>query len=170
MLIRLSKLLAALFLIVHGVAPVAQTLEIKLVDGRNGHPMVGASSYVNVWVGTERKAAIVVPTDGKGVARIQLTSNPREVNITSSTNSGSNVVDHPIVKYDESLQINVPYVLCGSGGSNYSWLGVLNFSTKDILSRGYVSPNTCGKGTLSPHPGQVVLFVKPLTWWEKLKQ
>jgi hypothetical protein len=67
MLIRLSKLLAALFLIVHGVALVAQTLEIKLVDGRNGHPMVGASSYVNVWVGTERKAAIVVPTDGKAL-------------------------------------------------------------------------------------------------------
>ena len=170
MLIRFSKFLTALFLIVHGVSLVAQTLEITLVDGRNGRPLVGTSSYVNVWIGTERKAAIVVPTDGKGVARIQLTSNSREVNIPNSANSGSNVVEHPIVKYDESLQINVPYVLCGSGGSNYSWLGLLNFSTKEILQRGYASPNTCGKITVSPHPGEVILFVRPLTFWEKLKQ
>lgn len=164
------KFLPLLFLFLPGMSLFAQTIEIKLVDGRNGRPMVGTSSYVNVWVGTARKAAIVVPTDGKGFARIQLTSNPSEVNIPNSTNSGSNVVDHPIVKYDESLQINVPYVLCGSGGSNYSWLGLLNFSTKEILQRGYASPNTCGKITISPQPGQVILFVRPLTFWEKLKQ
>lgn len=164
------KFLMLLFLISPGMFLSAQTLQIKLVDGRNGHPMVGTSSYVNVWVGTGRKAAIVVPTNGKGVARIQLTSNPREVNIPNSTNSGSDVVDHPIVKYDESLQINVPYVLCGSRGSNYSWLKSEKFSTKEILHHGYASPNTCGKITASPQPGQVILFVRPLTFWEKLKQ
>ena len=168
--LRIVKFLTSLFLILHGVSLVAQTLEITLVDGRNGRPMVGKSSYVNVWVGTERKAAIVVPTDGKGVARIQLTSNTGEVNIPNSTNSGSNVVEHPIVKYDEPLQINVPYVLCGSEGSNYSWLGLLNFSTKEILQHGYASPNTCGKVKATPQPGQVILFVRPLTFWEKMKQ
>jgi hypothetical protein len=132
--------------------------------------MVGTSSYVNVWVGTERKEAIAVPTDGKGVARIQLTLNVGEVNIPNSKNSGSIVVDHPIVKYDESLRINTPYVLCGSGGSNYSWLRSGNFSTKEILHHGYASPNTCGKVTVSPQPGRVILFVRPLSWWEKLKQ
>lgn len=166
----IGKFVVLLFLILYVVPISAQELEIRLVDGRNGRPMAGKNSYVNLWVGTERKAAIVVPTDGKGVARIQLTSNPREVNIPNSTNSGSNVVDHPIVKYAESLQINVPYVLCGSGGSNYSWLGLLNFSTKEILQRGYASPNTCGKATASPIPGEVILFVRPLSWWEKLKQ
>ena len=148
----------------------AQTLEITLVDGRNGRPMLGASSYVNVWVGTERKEAIVIPTDGKGVARLQLTLNPGEVNIPNSKNSGSIVVEHPIVKYDESLRINAPYVFCGSEGSNYSWLRSESFSTQEILSHGYASPNTCGKVTISPQPGQVILFVRPLTLWEKLKQ
>jgi hypothetical protein len=61
------KFLTSLFLILPAVSIFAQTLEIKLVDGRNGRPMVGASSYVNVWVGTERKEAIAIPTDGKGV-------------------------------------------------------------------------------------------------------
>jgi|HubBroStandDraft_5_1064220.scaffolds.fasta_scaffold809871_1 hypothetical protein len=108
--------------------------------------------------------------DGKGVARLQLTLDPGEVNVPNSKNSGSIVVEHPIVKYDESLRINAPYVLCGSDGSNYSWLRSEEFSAKEILEHGYASPNTCGKVTASPQPGQITLFVRPLTRWEKLKQ
>jgi hypothetical protein len=164
------KFLTSLFVMLHGMSIAAQTLEIKLVDGRNGRPMVGASSYVNVWLGTERKEAIAIPTDGKGVARLQLTLDTGEVNIPNSRNSGSIVVDHPIVKYDESFRVNAPYVLCGSEGSTYSWLRSANFSTIEILHHGYASPNTCGKVTVSPQPGQVILFVRPLTGWERLKQ
>ncbi len=168
---RIVKFLMSLFLILYGASLSAQKLEITLVDGRNGRPMVGASSYVNVWVGTERKEAIAIPTDGKGVARLQLTLNTGEINIPSSLKDrGSIVMDHPVVNYNESLRINTPYVLCGLGGSNYSWLRSESFSTKKILQHGYVSPNTCGKDTVSPEAGQVILFVRPLTWWEKLKQ
>lgn len=165
------KFLIPFFLILFGASLSAQTLEIRLVDGRNGHPMVGASSYVNIWVGTERKEAIAIPTDEKGVARLQLTFNTGEINIPdSSKDRGSIVVDHPVVSYNESFRINAPYVLCRSGGSNYSWLRSENFSTKEIVQHGYVSPNTCGKATVPPQPGQVMLFVRPLTWREKLKQ
>ena len=164
------KLLMSLFLISPGVPLSAQTLEITLVDGRNGRPMVGSSSYVNVWMGTERKEAIAIPTDGKGVARLQLTLNVSEVSIPNSQNSGSIVVDHPIVKYDESFRINAPYVLCGPGGGSHSWLELKSFSTKEVLDHGYDSANACGKVTVSPQPGQVVLFVRPLTFWEKMKQ
>lgn len=164
------KVLMAFFLILPRVSLSAQTIEITLVNGKNGRPMVGASSYVNAWIGTERKEAIAIPTDEKGVARLQLTLNSSEVNIPNSKNNGSIVVEHPIVKYDESFRINAPYVLCGSERSNYSWLRSESFSTKEILSHGYASPNICGKSTISPHPGQVILFVRPLTWWEKLKQ
>jgi hypothetical protein len=124
---------------------------------------------VNVWVGIERKEAIAIPTDGNGVARLQLTLNIGEINIPSKDRA-STVADHLVVNYNESLRINTPYVSCESGGSNYSWLRSENFSTKEILQHGYVSPNTCGKATASPQPGQVILFVRPLTWWEELKQ
>jgi hypothetical protein len=165
------KFLVSLFLILHGTSLSAQTLEITLVDGRNGRPMVGPSSYVNVWVGTERKEAIVIPTDANGVARLRLTLHAGETNIpNSSEDRGSIVVDHPVVNYNESFRINTPYVLCVSGGSNYSWLASETFSTKEILQHGYVSPNTCGKATVSSQPGHVILFVRSLTWWEKVKQ
>ena len=132
--------------------------------------MVGASSYVNVWVGGERKEAIAIPTDDKGVARLKLTLNPNELNVSNSTGHGSIVANHPVVKYDESFRINAPYVLCGAGGGNESWLESKNFSTKEVLDHGYASANTCGKVTVLPQPGQVILFVRPLTFWEKLKQ
>ena len=164
------NLLVTVLLVMPAMSLAAQTLEIKLVDGRNGRPMVGTSAYVNVWVGGERKEAISIPTDEKGVARLQLTLNPSEVNIPNSKNNGSIIVDHPVVKYDESFRINAPYVLCGPRGGGYSWLELKNFSTKEVLDQGYVSANTCGKATVSPQPGQVVLFVRPLTFWEKMKQ
>jgi hypothetical protein len=166
-----TKFLVSLFLILYGTLLSAQTLEIRLVDGRNGRPMAGAASYVNVWVGTERKEAIAIPTDGNGVVQLRLTVNTGEINIPNpSKDRGSIVVTNPVVKYDESLRINVPYAWCGPGGSNYSWLMSEHFSTKQMLQQGYVSPNTCGKATASPKPGEVIIFVRPLNLWEKLKQ
>jgi hypothetical protein len=157
-------------LILPAMSLSAQTIEIKLVDGRNGRPIVGLASYVNVWVGGERKEAIAIPTDKKGVARLKLTPNPSEVNIPRSKNNGSIVVNNPVVKYDESFRINAPYVFCGLGGGSYSWPELKSFSTKEVLDHGYTSANACGKVTVSPQPRQVVLFVKPLTFWEKMKQ
>jgi hypothetical protein len=166
----LLNLLVTVLLTMPAMLLAAQTLEIKLVDGRNGRPMVGASSYVNVWVGGERKEAIAIPTDDKGVARLQITHNPNEVNVPNSTGHGSIVANHPVVEYDESFRINAPYVLCGSGEGRHSWLELKNFSTKEVLDHGYASVNTCGKVTALPQPGQVVLFVRPLTFMEKVKQ
>lgn len=164
------NLLATVLLAIPVMSIAAQTLEIKLVDGRNGRPMVGPSAYVNVWVGGERKEAIAIPTDRNGVARLRLTLNPNEVNIPNSTGHGTIVANYPVVQYDESFRINAPYVLCAGGKGNESWLESRTFSTQEVFNRGYVSPNTCGKVAVSPQPGQVILFVRPLTFWEKAKQ
>ena len=158
--------LMAVLLILPTMSISAQTIEIKLVDGRNGHPMVGISSYVNVWVGGKRKEAIAIPTDKKGIARLKLTLNQSEVNIPNTKYSSSSGVDHPVVKFDESFRVNAPFVLCGQEGGSYSWLELKNFRTKEIFDRGYASANTCGKVTALPQPGQVILFVRPLTFWE----
>lgn len=167
----MAKFIVSLLLIVYAAPLSAQTLEIRLVDGRTGRPMVDATSYVNVWVGTERKEAIAIPTDANGIARLQLTLDTGQINIPKpSKDRGSIVVANPVVMYNEAFRVNAPYALCASGGSNYSWLKLESFSTSQILQHGYVSPNTCGKAKASPKPGQVTLFVRALTWREKLKQ
>jgi hypothetical protein len=146
----------------------AQTIEIKLVDGRNGRPM--ARSHVNVWVGYERKDAIVIPTDTNGVATLCLSRAGEEIDVRGyGNNCGGSGPANSVVKYQDSLRINVGYVLCQVRKADFSWLAINNFSTEEVLRNGAVSANTCGKAELSPKPGTVVIFVRPLTFWEKMK-
>jgi hypothetical protein len=166
---KVLKVSIALSLVLVAAGASAQTLEVVLVNGKSGRPMVGTSSWVNVWVGAERKEAIVVPTDKDGTAMIRLTTDSTEENIPRSASTGSIVANHPIIKFDEHLRINVPYVMCASGGTNYSWLGIMEFSTTEIFRHGISSPDTCGKASIQARPGQIILFVRPLTRWESFR-
>lgn len=164
----LPVLLMLLFTLSWSTALHAQTIRIKLVDGRSGRPLVGA--YVNVWVGKERKAALAIPTDNDGVARLRLTEKDREIDTNNSEKRCGNFgVINPVVKYDDSLRINAGYVWCQPHTPSYSWLLIADFPTKQVVQQGIVTPNICGIATASPEPGEVVIFVRPLTWWEKLK-
>jgi hypothetical protein len=147
----------------------AQTIRIKLVDGRNGHPMAG--TCVNVWVGHDRKEATAIPTNGNGVAMLWLTEEPSEVD-TSHKWSGCGLfgVINPVLKYEDDIRVNVGYVLCRSGRGKDSWLAMKEYSTRHILHAGFVSPNTCGTATVESKPGELTIFVRPLSWLEKLKQ
>ncbi len=133
--------------------------------------MAGTTSYVNVWVGTERKGAIAIPTDGDGVASLQLTLNTAEVNIpTPPSDRGSVVVAHPVMKYHESFRINVPFALCQLNGGDHSWLKTMELSTNLVLKQGIAMANSCGKPTAAAKPGEVIIFVRPLNWLERLKE
>ncbi len=152
-----------------GTVLCAQTIEIKLVNGRSGRPV--ADTCVNVWVGKERKAAMAIPTDKNGVARLRLTDRDSEIDTRNPWKGcGDFGVINPIVKYDDSLRINAGYVLCQQRTPDYSWLAMRDFSTEQVVRQGIVTANACGKATASPKPGEVIIFVRPLSWWEKLKQ
>lgn len=147
----------------------AQTVDIQLLNGRNGRPMAGAC--VNVWVGKQRKEAMAIPTNENGVARLRLTDNDKEIDTNNHWNGcGDFGVISPVVKYNDSLRINAGYVLCQSRSPDQSWLAITDFPMKEVLQHGIATANTCGKATASPEPGEVILFVRPLSWWEKLKQ
>ena len=105
-----------------------QNITIKVVDGRNGHPM--ANSHVNVWIGTKQKNVLALPTDQNGIAHFNL---PGE---------------------NEMVRLNVPYVLCEPNRGDYSWLTTMNLSAGEILQKGIVTPNTCGKVTAHSRPGE----------------
>lgn len=147
----------------------AQTIQIKLVNGRNGSPFAG--TCVNVWVGNERKDALAIPTDKNGIARLTLTGNDSEVDLHNIWKGcGAFGIKDPVVKFDSSLRVNAGYVLCQSQVPDYSWLATSNFSVDQVIRLGIVTPNSCGRITASPKPGDLTIFVRPLNWWEKLKQ
>jgi hypothetical protein len=167
----LQLLVAALALYSSGTALCAQTIEIKLVNGRNGRPIAASCVNVGVGVGNERKKTIAIPTDKDGIARLRLTDKDGEIDIHDRwKDCGLFGVINPVVKYDDVLPINVGYVLCQSHTSDYSWLAITDLSTKELLQQGIVTTNTCGRATASPKLGEMIIFVRPLSWWEKLKQ
>ena len=137
----------------------AQSIRIKLVNGRNGRPI--ANTHVNVWVGTERKDALAIPTDKDGVARLYLGEKNAEIDTHSVLN--------PVVRNSDTIAVNTGYVLCETRKSDYSWLATRTFATAEVLQHGIVTANSCGKATASPQAGEIVIFVRPLTWWEEFK-
>ncbi len=140
---------------------------IKLVNGRNGSPM--AHTCVNVGVDHLRHM-LAVPTNEEGIAQFRLTHDDSEVNTQNRWQGcGDFGVIDPVVRYSDAVGINVGYVPCETRKTDYSWLAVRKFSTAKIVQHGVVTSNTCGKATASPESGEVVVFVRPLTWWEKFK-
>ena len=55
-----------------GMPICGQTLEIGLIDGRNGRPI--PNSCVNVWIGGAQKDALAIPSDKDGAAHLRLTN------------------------------------------------------------------------------------------------
>jgi len=114
---------------------------------------------------------MAIPTDKDGVAWVYLTHGDSDVNDQKQWKScGGFGVINPVVKYADTIRINAGYALCQPHGSDYSWLAVTNFPTEQVIQQGVVTPNTCGKTTASPQPGEVILFVRHLTLWEMLKE
>jgi hypothetical protein len=162
-------LLLALTFSSAGTLLSAQTIGVKLIDGRSGHPI--ANTCVNVWVGNEQRDALAIPTDKDGVAHLHLTENDSEVNTQEPWKTcGEFGVVNPVVKYKDFIKVNVSYFVCEPRGANFSWLEIKRIPTKELLEQGVATANTCGKPTASPKPGEVIIFVRPLNFWEKLKQ
>ncbi len=146
-----------------------QTIKARLIDGRNGRPV--ANTCVNVWVGHQRKDALSIPTNKEGVAGFRLTDNSSEVSTGDRwKDCGEFGAINPVFKFEDSVSINAGYVLCQTERAGYSWLKVEEFSTKQLLQQGLVTANTCGTASASWTPGEVVIFVRPLNFWEKLKE
>jgi hypothetical protein len=130
-----------------------------------------SNSHVNLWVGTKRKNAFIIPTNKDGIAQFQLTDNDAEVDIHNhgSYHSDDVVID-PVIKFDDNLRVNVGFVICSPHAPDYSWLSTTNISTKQLLQQGIVWPNTCGTATARAKPGELTIFVRQLSFWEELKQ
>ncbi|MGH9472845.1 MAG: hypothetical protein ACRD2H_03945 [Terriglobales bacterium] len=161
-------------LVLSGTALRAQTIRIKLVDGRNGKPLADKCIRVGVgdrsdlrrgWSGGDMR------TDAGGVVTLHLVAGDAEINTQDERpGCGGTVLNNPGLKYGNGISVHPFLAFCQPHGSNYSWLGFEVFSTKEVLESGVATPDACGKAKAVPTPGEVVLFVRPLSWWEKMKE
>lgn len=167
-MLRRAQLIVLLLVGSFGILLRAQSIEIKLVNGRNGLPV----THTCIDLGVDHVDYMLpVPTDKNGVARFSVTHNDANIDMQKRWEGcGNRGVIDPVVRYTDTFGIHVGYVLCQFPKPDHSWLATMKFSTQDVLQHGIVMSNTCGKATASPQPGEVILFVRPLSWWEKLKE
>lgn len=169
---RLARegLLSLLLFIPCATTLCAQTIQITLVNGKTGRPSVGIC--VGVWTNDTAKT-VHIPTDKDGIARLSLTHNDNEVDISHVWKPcGANGAINPVLKYDDLLRIGPTFdnPSCASPESVAlaRWKEI-EFSTKEVLQHGIASANTCSKITLSPQPGKLILFVRTRSLREKVQ-
>lgn len=145
----------------------AQGIHIKVLDGRNGKPVSG--ECVNVWIGQDAASSLLVPTDKSGVALVHLTTKSTELNAHQSGKAcGGWGVIEPTLMYADTIGITSgSYMPCEPHPANSPRL---SFSVQEVLRSGATTTNTCGKIEGHPQPGELIFFVRPLRWWEKLKR
>lgn len=151
-----------------GVTLHAQEVQfkIKVLNGRNGHPVAKSCVYVQVWGNPREFSAEEVATDDKGVVDIRL-GNDASVRPGRKTSAcfGQATVD-TVLRYGDSVDILPNRDTAVACRPPNKW-GVRDYSypVKLIVRQGTVGTNTCGKAAATPTPGEVILFVKPVHWW-----
>ena len=103
--------------------------------------------------------------------RFELTQNDAQVDTRHVWKAcGLLGVINPVVKYSDQIKINTSFVSCEPHPPDFSWLAIKAFPTEEIVQSGIVTANACGKAKASREPGEVILFVRPLNFWEKMKE
>jgi len=168
-----TKFLAPLFFALCTTALCAQTIQIKLVDGKTGR-LVGRAC-VGVWNRKDSQLPVYMSTDKDGVARLRLTQKDSEVDISYNPKlgCGGTGTTNPVLKYEDTLAIystgDHPSCALPATMPNARWKETDPIRTNEVLQKGFVSANTCGKATASPQPGIVVLFVRPRNFHERVQ-
>ena len=152
----------------------AQEIGIWVLNARNGKPIT--NECVNVSVGAWHGADIVAATNKQGIAVIHFTDDElvaeiacsgwparasRQVSVTTIAVSGDR------------------YVVCQEYGkaipgepvtSKLVQEGIPVYPIKEILKLGIAAGNTCGKFRAVAKPGELILFARSRSFWERLRE
>lgn len=127
--------------------PRAQVIYVHVVDGRNGHPIPNERPIVFVYTDRGSDSVFTISAGKDGVAELDLGKTPADF-----------------------VQVSANHTIdCRPGPKHATGRATTKYSMKDILQTGIATENTCGKIKLSPKPGEVIFFVRPMNWFERLE-
>jgi len=155
-----------------------QDIRIRVVDARTGKAI--NNECVNVWFGSLHGAYLLAPTNNDGLVLLHLAKNEVTATTVSPTPCGSSAIFGPklLLKDVDTIALTSDeYVDC------QEWAKVIpgaapkdnlsrapSYPIKQILESGVVAGNTCGKARGEAKPGELVFFVRPATFWEKMRR
>lgn len=157
----------------------AQDIHIKVLNARNGKPIT--NECVNVFTRQELgSSTLLIPTDREGVALLHVEGDHAvPVGAPLGRRCGGSETLHPTVGHADTIQISGDYYLAcqeygktmpgeGAGGPGRDQR-MPSYSVAKILLSGIAAANTCGRFTAQPKPGELILYVRPLSLLEKLR-
>jgi hypothetical protein len=130
----------------------APSISILLLDGNSGKPMIGVNLFINPDCGQ----ACLFPD-----------------NRISWTTDGAGEIELPAMPNLRKLRLMKPtsYFMYCQESENHN-VNIVNpdaFVADDILRTGVKAPNNCNRRIrVQARPGQLIFFLRNLTWWEQL--
>ena len=123
--------------------PAGRVFRIRVLDGRNAAPL--ARARVALWYDEADGEGTLLQTNELGVAAM-----PRPVGLPVR------VLLRPNGLVDCRKQTpNIP---------------MSGYNLKTIAAHGMAAKNSCGAAAVRPEPGELVLFVRPMRWYEGLNR
>lgn len=147
-------------------AAYPQDIRIRVLDGRNGHP---TSLCLDIRPNPPEDSGPFIIRSGKdGVASLHVGEGPvtrldrhacKNTPPVANAGPAKMIAIYPEVPTD-----------CRPPSELRKWPRNDEFySVEEILKQGIATSNTCGKYRAEPKPGELILFVRPLRWWEHLE-
>jgi len=156
-----KALLSCILLAVAPIGPLAQTatIHVRVLDGRTGKNLSGLTlEFVDYHTdragGThdDLNGRMIVKTAADGDSYI---ANPDGSGVLVFEALGKSGIWTPCTRQK----------LYDSGMRKYGSEHLYPVST--IVASGLVANNSCSKRTATAKPGELIIFVRPVTWWEK---
>ena len=127
------------------VSPLSHVFRVRVVDGRNGTPVERA--HLRLWYDETGGAAFTLITNAQGIALLPApVGTPVRVLLTP----------------DDRIDCRAT-----QRATNEPGVGI---NLESLAEFGAVLTNRCGRIGEKPRPGELVLFVRPLRWYEGLNR
>lgn len=167
-------LLIWIFIASPGAALRAQEIHIRVLNGRNGHPIT--QECLNVWIGTRYGPHMVAATDADGVVVLRLVNNElvaengcRGWPARASRPSGTDAIALAGDKYVDCQEYGK--VVPGEPATADLLKDIMpSYSIKKILESGVSAANKCGKFRGEAMPGELIFFVRTRSFLERTRQ
>jgi hypothetical protein len=157
-----------------GIPVRAQEIRIRVLNGRNGKPIT--NECLNVWIPNFYGAHIVARTNGEGVVVLHLA----EDELVADVACPGWPVRASRPKSADTITVSGDYyvacqeygkVVPGDAANRDLMKQVMpSYPIKKVLESGLAAGNACGKFRVEAKPGELIFFVRPPTWLEKLKR
>jgi hypothetical protein len=143
----------------------SQEIRVRFLDGRTGRPVTYEAAQV--WVGTSTEFLVAPAKNKEGVATFLYTGHSIKSVWPPNTNESGYARELTIPPGLERIAVapSIAAGICWDLGPSH--LGPW-YEISDILKHGAVPENRCGSATAKAKPGELILFIEPLSIWKRL--